>query len=104
MKFSKRFQSGARIAGLAVIATLMPADGNAGKRAEYSRAAVITACSTNGHGCTSAPTRRGKWGLEMRLKGGTWIDCESDCEDTLRRQTVDFWDTLRETGGSGGGN
>ena len=73
------------------------------RRKDSISGGIVTACSTNGHGCISAPTRKGKWGLEMRLKGGTWIDCESDCIDTLRMKTVDFWDELRDRGGGDGG-
>jgi len=64
---------------------------------EKTRASgVVTACSTYGHfGCYSAPTRQGRWGPQMRLRGGTWIDCEGDCEDTLRRSTIDFWDEMQ---------
>lgn len=59
----------------------------------------VTACSRYGNGCYSAPTRYGRFGREMRLKGGTWIDCKGSCNDTLREETVDFWETLRERSG-----
>jgi hypothetical protein len=32
----------------------------------------------------------------MRLKGGTWIDCRGDCRETLREETVDFWETQND--------
>lgn len=51
----------------------------------------VTACSRFGHGCTSAPVRRGSMGLEVRLPGGTWISCARDCSTTLRDETIDFW-------------
>jgi hypothetical protein len=57
---------------------------------------LVTACSNYGNGCYTAPVRMGRLGPEMRLKGGTWIDCEGSCQDTLREKTVDFWETLRE--------
>lgn len=25
------------------------------------------------------------------MPGGTWIECGRSCRDTLRRETVDFW-------------
>lgn len=56
----------------------------------------VTACSRYGNGCYTAPVRQGRFGPEMRLKGGTWIDCRGSCEDALREETVDFWDTIRE--------
>lgn len=58
----------------------------------------VTACSRYGNGCYTAPVRQGRFGPEMRLKGGTWIDCKGSCIDTLREETVDFWDTRRERG------
>jgi hypothetical protein len=56
----------------------------------------VTACSTYGEGCTTAPVRQTSVGEQVRLKGGTWIYCEVDCRDTLRRATVDFWHDQRE--------
>jgi hypothetical protein len=64
-----------------------------------ARGGTVTACSRYGNGCYTAPVRPGKFGPEMRLKGGTWIDCRGSCKDTLREETVDFWDTLRERSG-----
>lgn len=29
---------------------------------------------------------------EVRLPGGTWIDCRGDCRATLRREHLDFWE------------
>ena len=57
---------------------------------------AVTACSNYGNGCYRAPVRRGKWGREMRLKGGTWIDCRGDCRQTLREETIDFWETQND--------
>jgi hypothetical protein len=71
-------------------ATAPPAD--AGGRDKGS----IVACSRFGNGCYRAPVRQGKWGAEMRLKGGTWIDCRGDCRETLREETVDFWETQND--------
>ena len=59
----------------------------------------VTACSRYGNGCYRAPVRAGRFGPEMRLKGGTWIDCEGSCIDTLREKTIDFWETQRERNG-----
>lgn len=56
-----------------------------------TRGGTVTACSRFGHGCTSAPVRRGAMGLEVRLPGGTWISCARDCSTTLRDETIDFW-------------
>lgn len=62
---------------------------------------TVTACSRYGNGCYTAPVRPGKWGPEMRLKGGTWIECRGSCKDALREETVDFFETLREKSSNG---
>ncbi|MFA5952672.1 MAG: hypothetical protein WC807_20620 [Hyphomicrobium sp.] len=59
----------------------------------------VTACSQNGHfTCYTAELRSTPLGGQLVLKRGTVIDCGSDCRDTLRRETVDFWDTQRVNG------
>lgn len=58
----------------------------------------ITACSTYGrHGCVTAQVRVTNLGPQYRRPGGSWTWCEHDCRDTLRRHTIDFWDTQRES-------
>jgi hypothetical protein len=52
----------------------------------------VTAESRYGTATVTAPVRYGPHGrLEVRLPGGTWIECGRSCRDTLRRETVDFW-------------
>jgi hypothetical protein len=57
---------------------------------------AVTVCSDYGNGCYRAPVKRSKWGHKMRLKGGTWIDCRGDCQQTLREETIDFWETQND--------
>jgi hypothetical protein len=52
----------------------------------------VRAEATIGGKTVIAPVRPGRWGDEVRLPGGPWVDCEITCEYTLRRHTVDFWD------------
>jgi hypothetical protein len=63
---------------------------------------VVTAESTHGHGTVSGAVRRGRAGLEVRMPGGTWIGCGRSCADTLRRETVDFWESRTGPTGNGG--
>lgn len=52
----------------------------------------VTAESRYGTGTVSGPVRVGPKGRrEVRLPGGTWIECVRSCSETLRRETVDFW-------------
>jgi hypothetical protein len=64
------------------------------KRPPYSEGyGYVTAESRYGHnGIVSGPVRRGPYGRpEVRMPGGTWIECGRSCRETLRRETVDFW-------------
>jgi opacity protein-like surface antigen len=65
----------------------------------------VTAESRYGNGQTvTAPVRRNtKDRLEVRLPGGTWIECVRSCSETLRRQTVDFWQNYGGAGNLNGG-
>ena len=38
------------------------------------------------------PERAARHGREVRLPGGTWIDCGRSCSETLRTESVDFWE------------
>lgn len=58
-----------------------------GDRGDY-----VVAESHFGRGTVSGPVRPGPHGPQVRLPGGTWIDCVRSCSDTLRRQSLDFWE------------
>jgi hypothetical protein len=52
----------------------------------------------------TGPVRRsGQNRLEVRLPGGTWVECVRSCSETLRRQTVDFWQNYGGAGNLNGG-
>ena len=54
--------------------------------------AFVTAESRYGSATVSGPVRQtANRHLEVRLPGGTWVDCHNSCSETLRRETVDFW-------------
>ena len=52
----------------------------------------VFAESRFGHGTVSGPVRAARHGREVRLPGGTWIDCARSCSETLRTESVDFWE------------
>lgn len=90
------------IALLAVAATLATATADAQgyrHRGPSERGDYVVAESRFGRGTVSGPVRPGPTGWQVRLPDGTWIDCVRSCSDTLRRQTVDFWDNA--TGAQG---
>jgi hypothetical protein len=85
------------IKGDAHDATAVKSDGSVGQVSIESR---------YGHGSVSGPVRRGARNLEVRLPGGTWMDCGKSCGETLRRETVDFWENHsggRDSGPDGPG-
>ncbi len=65
----------------------------AGPRRHYAGdEGYVVAYSRYGGQSIAAPVRVGPKGrLEVRLPGGTWIECGRSCRDTLRRETIDFW-------------
>ena len=77
------------------------------ERGRGARLGYVTADSRYSGQSISGPVRRGPLGrLEVRLPGGTWLECGRSCSDTLRRQTVDFWRNHgggRDAGGDGPG-
>jgi hypothetical protein len=75
---------------LAAGAFVPPAEAQSRRGPE--RYVYVTAESRYGGATVTAPVRQGPKGrLEVRLPGGTWIECQRSCSDTLRRETVDFW-------------
>lgn len=60
------------------------------------REGKVTACSQYNFDCYTAKLVRSPVGWKMRLKGGTLIHCGVTCRDTLRVETIDFWEDLRE--------
>ena len=61
--------------------------------ARKSRLGYVTAVSEWGNGSISAPVRWTRRGAQVRLPRGTWIYCVRRCSETLRRQTIDFWES-----------
>ncbi len=61
----------------------------------------VTAVSKYGNGTVSGPVRRTRNGLQVRLPGGTWVGCRASCSETLRVQTVDFWENDGRLVGAG---
>ncbi len=52
---------------------------------------MVVAESRFGNGTVSGPVRPARYGWEVRLPGGTWVACRRSCSETLRVETVDFW-------------
>ena len=64
----------------------------------------VVAQSHWGHGSIRGAIRQGPNGMQVQLPRGTWIDCGRSCSQTLRQQTIDFWEsngTQAKDGGPG---
>ena len=62
---------------------------------------VAVAVSRFGNGTVSGPVRTTRTGYEVRLPGGTWVGCRRSCSETLRVETVDFYENDGRLSGYG---
>lgn len=85
-------------AAATVLALAAPVDAGfrRGLNEDLSRGHVV-AHSRFGNGSVSGPVRLTRLGPQVRLPGGTWEYCRRSCSETLRVETVDFWEG-RENG------
>ena len=85
----------------AVTVTVVAAwDAHAFNRRSVEEGAYVTAESEFGNGTVSGPVRHTSVGRQVRTPGGSWLDCETSCAETLRLATVDFWQSEKGAGSS----
>lgn len=103
-----RTTKSAVMAGVLLGAAIMALDTTsaAGQGRRYGEPApgYVVAESRWGNGTVTGPVRRGPNGWQVRLPGGTWVNCVRSCSETLRLQTVDFWKTVGREAPDGGPN
>ena len=58
----------------------------------------VVAESRMGNGFVRGPVRQTSLGPQVRLPGGSWIYCKRSCSETLRAETVDFWEARQGPG------
>jgi hypothetical protein len=74
------------------------ADAQSRRGPEGPQVGYVTAESRYGPQTITAPVRLSVLGRrEVRLPGGTWIECRRSCAETLRQETIDFW-IIRQNG------
>ncbi|RUO99467.1 hypothetical protein [Hyphomicrobium sp.] len=61
-------------------------------RTNYKSGEIITAFSRYGNGSIRSVVRRGQNGWQVKLPSGNWTYCRRSCEETLRVQTIDFYE------------
>lgn len=54
---------------------------------------IVTADSRFGNGSVTGAVRPSQNGWEVQLPSGDWVGCRRSCEETLRVQTVDIFET-----------
>lgn len=54
---------------------------------------LVTAVSRYGNGTITAPTRENELGPQVQLPGGRWVFCRRSCSETLRVETIDFFES-----------
>lgn len=59
----------------------------------------VVAESRFGNGVVRGAVRPTSLGPQVQLPGGSWIYCRRSCSETLRAETVDFWEAQRGPGG-----
>ncbi|MBL8566701.1 MAG: hypothetical protein JNM89_13380 [Hyphomicrobiaceae bacterium] len=64
------------------------------------RDGYVVAHSRFGNGSITGAVRQTSVGPQVRLPGGTWEYCRRSCSETLRVETVDYWEG-RSDGASG---
>lgn len=66
----------------------------------YGRGAgYVVAESRFGGGTVRGAVRQTSLGRQVQLPGGSWVYCKRSCSETLRAETVDFWEAQQGPGG-----
>ena len=53
----------------------------------------VIAESRHGNGTVTGAVRRTRLGPQVQLPGGSWEYCRRLCSETLRVESIDFWDS-----------
>lgn len=75
------------------VAALAVAPAEARSRRARDAVDSVTVDSRFGNGSVTGAVRPGRTGWEVQLPGGSWVGCRRSCEETLRVQTVDLFET-----------
>jgi hypothetical protein len=80
------------LAALVGAFAVAPAEALGRLRTNYKSGELITAFSRYGNGSIQSVVRRGQNGWQVKLPSGNWTYCRRSCEETLRVQTIDFFE------------
>lgn len=77
---------------LLVAAIAAPAAAEARRSRKGPPQNYVVAESRIGNGTVTGAVREAALGPQVQLPSGTWIYCRHSCSETLRVETIDFWD------------
>lgn len=95
------------VAGAAILAAIalalptavQPALGFGYLDDEGAERGYVIARSRHGNGSVAGRVRETHLGPQVQLPGGNWEYCRRSCSETLRVETIDFWEGRADTGG-----
>jgi hypothetical protein len=90
----RRALQSAAVAGV-LLAHSLPAEAGRGAAPQDD---YVVAESRFGNGTVVGPVRRTRVGWQVQTPGGNWLYCERSCSETLRVNTVDFWQNREGAG------
>lgn len=84
--------------GALVVVSATTADAGYRRAPENLSAGYVVAESQYGNGSVSGPVRMTGLGPQVRSPGGNWYYCRQSCSETLRVETIDFWEAQTNYG------
>lgn len=83
------------------VAATAPLSATSSDAGEAAQDGSVTAESRYGHGSISGRTQVTPLGAQVQLPGGRWVYCRRSCGETLRVETVDFFESNASPGSGG---
>jgi len=84
---------GLRLTAIVTAMVAVPlADGGL-RSAAAQQTEYVVAHSRHGNGSVEGAVRPVRNGWQVRLPGGTWVNCRRSCAETLRVQSIDLFET-----------
>lgn len=80
-----------RAVSTALLCVIVTTASEAGRRGYDHHRGQAVAESRFGNGTVVGAVRQTRLGPQVRTPGGNWLYCKRSCSETLRVNTVDFW-------------
>lgn len=83
-------------ASIALVGLTATADAGWRRAPENLDRGYVIAESRHGNGTVRGAVRHTRLGPQVQLPGGTWEYCRRLCSETLRVESIDFWDSRQD--------